>query len=218
MNKIALILGSGARVGQAVTTKFLSAGYKVATVSRSAKTTPSDRDDLVHISADLSDPKAVEPVFDVVQQKWGSPPLVVIYNAAQNQPITPNPLTASIDQFTSALNINTVSSYTAASIAYSRNNKVTFIYTGNALSSDTIVPNLTVLGVGKSASSHWVQTAAASTELRPATFYYCDQRDLQGGPCYTGLNGQAHADLYLKLAEQEEQGEPLVVFRAPLEK
>ncbi|WWC69067.1 uncharacterized protein I206_103003 [Kwoniella pini CBS 10737] len=211
MSKIALVLGSGPRVGQAVANKFHSAGYRVATVSRSART--CDSDDLVHLTADFTDTTSVEPIFDQVEKVWGKSPDVVVYNAYAFASTHAGPLSADIDELAKSLNGNTISPYLAAQIAHARNKSVTYIYTGNAL--NTLVdPNLTALGAGKSASAHWIQAAAKAEQLRPAKFYYCDQRTPEGDPCYTGLKGEAHADLYLKLAEEEEQGEPIVVFRA----
>ncbi|WWC60698.1 uncharacterized protein I303_103274 [Kwoniella dejecticola CBS 10117] len=211
MSKIALILGSGARIGQAVANKFSSAGYRVATVSRTPRT--YDKDTLVHLTADFNDPASIEPIFDQVEELWGKSPDVVVYNAYSFAFTPSGPLSAEIGELAKSLNGNTVSPYSAAQIAHARNGGVTFIYTGNAL--NTLVdPNLTTLGVGKSASAHWIQAAAKAEQLRPAKFYYCDQRTPEGKPCYTGLKGEAHADLYLRLAQEEEQGDPIVIFRA----
>ncbi|WVW82661.1 hypothetical protein I302_104672 [Kwoniella bestiolae CBS 10118] len=210
MSKIAVIFGSGARIGQASAKKFLSAGYKVATVSRTPQTTSDD--DLVHLTADLQDPSTIEPIFDQVQQRWGAPS-VVVYNAYGMYPTGGNPLSAPINEFTKTLSANTISAYAAASASYKRNNQVAFFYTGNALNT-TVMPTLVTLGVGKTASAHWIEAAAKSEQLRPARFYYIDQRNQAGAPAGNAVNGEAHADLFLKLAEQKEQGEPIVVFKA----
>ncbi len=37
-------------------------------------------------------------------------------------------------------------------------------------------------------------------------FYYADERKADGGPAGGAIDGQAHADLYLKLAEDKIQG------------
>ncbi|WVW82658.1 hypothetical protein I302_104669 [Kwoniella bestiolae CBS 10118] len=211
MSKIALIFGLGPRIGQPTATKFHHAGYKVATVARTPRTYTSD--DFIHVTADLNDPSSVKPIFDKVETQWGKAPDVVIYNAGSLVPTPTNPLNANMDEFVKSFNVNTMTPYCAASIAYAKNNKVTFILTGNAF--NTLVnPFFATQGVGKSASAHWIQAAAKAEALRPAKFYYCDQRTPEGKPCYTGLNGDAHADLYLKLAEEEEQGEPIVVLKA----
>ncbi|WWC89657.1 uncharacterized protein L201_004582 [Kwoniella dendrophila CBS 6074] len=211
MSKIALILGTGANIGKATAVKFRNAGYKVATVSRTPDNTKSDN--ALHLTADFADPTSIEPIFDQVQAYWGNAPNVVIYNAAATVKTADRAIEASITDFTRSLNVNTVSPYTAAGIAQSRDNTVTFIYTGNALNT-ILAPSLTLLGVGKTASAKWITEAAKDEKLRPSKFYYADQRRLDGSPCYTGLNGEAHADLFLKLAEQKEQGEPIIIFRA----
>ncbi|WRT67524.1 uncharacterized protein IL334_004496 [Kwoniella shivajii] len=210
MSEIALILGSGSRVGESTARKFLEAGFKVATVSRTPRASQSEKH--VHLTADLTNPASVDPVFNQLQQQWGVP-TVVIYNAYGGFVTDPNPLAAPLEEFAKTLNANTLSAYAAASIAYARNKGVTFIYTGNALNT-VLDPKLTTLGVGKAASCKWIQEAAAAQQLRPATFYYCDQRTPEGLPCYTGLSGEAHADLYLDLARREEQGDPVIIFRA----
>ncbi|WWD00981.1 hypothetical protein V866_007919 [Kwoniella sp. B9012] len=210
MSKIAIIFGSGARIGQASTNKFLSAGYKVVTVSRTPKNTSSE--DLTHLTADLSDPSSIEPIFDQVQRRWGAPSIVV-YNAASVFATGENPLSAPIDEFTKVINANTLSAYAAAAAGYKRNNNVAFFFTGNALNS-MVMTRLVTAGVGKAASAHWIEAAAKAEQLRPARFYYVDQRNPEGGPAMNAVNGEAHADLFLELAEQEEQGDPIVVFRA----
>ncbi|OCF56049.1 hypothetical protein L486_06806 [Kwoniella mangroviensis CBS 10435] len=211
MSKIAIIFGLGPRIGQPAATKFHNAGYKVATVARTPDT--STTDDFLHLTADLNDPSAVKPIFDKVESHWDQSPDVVIYNAGALVPTPTNPLSANMDDFVKSFNVNTFTPYSAASIAYERNHAVTCLLTGNAF--NTLVnPRFTTQGVGKSATAHWIQAAAKAEGLRPARFYYCDQRTPEGEPCYTGLKGDAHADLFLRLAEDPEQGEPIVVFRA----
>ncbi|WWC97819.1 hypothetical protein V866_004706 [Kwoniella sp. B9012] len=211
MSKIALILGCGKGIGTTIADSFHSAGYNVASVSRTPHTFPTQ--DRVHLVADFAIPDSIEPLFDQVEKRWGKAPDVVVYNAYANVLTRNDPLSASSKDFIAAFNINTTSPYSAAFIAHERNNNVRYIYTGNALN-NLVDPNITILGVGKSASAHWIQAAAKAKGLRPAQFYYCDQRKPDGSPCYTGLRGDAHAELYLKLAESKEQGEPNIVFRA----
>ena len=45
----------------------------------------------------------------------------------------------------------------------------------------------------------------AST-LIESRFYYGDQRKADGGPVYSEIDGDAHAKLYLELAEEKAQG------------
>ncbi|WVW79186.1 hypothetical protein I302_101152 [Kwoniella bestiolae CBS 10118] len=206
MSRIALILGCGKGIGTTIADGFHSAGYRVASVSRTPRSYASD--DRVHLTADFADPSSIEPLFEEVEKRWGNAPDVVIYNAYAGTPTRTNPLEVAPDAFVNNININTTSAYSAAFIAHKRNNNVKYIYTGNALN-NYIDPNITLLGVGKSASAHWIQAAA-----KAEGFYYCDQRRPDGSPCYTGLRGDAHGELYLKLAESREQGEPVIVFRA----
>ena len=97
----------------------------------------------------------------------------------------------------------------------------TFIYTGNILNT-AIIPPLLDLGVGKSATAHIIQSAAAaykdrgykyaqtsylvSNRLTACRFYYADQRQADGSPVYNAIDGDAHAELFLELAEGKVQG------------
>lgn len=74
---VALILGAGANVGQAVARAFAAEGYKIALVARSAKDTGSEG--YLHIRGDLSDPASVPGIFAQVKKELGAP-RVVIYN------------------------------------------------------------------------------------------------------------------------------------------
>ena len=83
---------------------------------------------------------------------------------------TPNapkdPFSLALNDFTRDLNINTTSPFVAAQqaalgfkelpVSASR----TFIYTGNALNTDLVIPPLVDLAVGKSASAAWIRAAA----------------------------------------------------------
>ncbi|WVW82659.1 hypothetical protein I302_104670 [Kwoniella bestiolae CBS 10118] len=210
MSKIALILGLGPHIGQPTADRLLSAGYKVATVSRTPRI--ASEEGTIHLTADFQDPSTVEPVFDQVQQKWGSPSLV-LYNAAAMCYTGENPLSAPIYEFINVFNVNTTSAYAAAALVYQRDHQVAFFYTGNALNSMIMLP-LATAGVGKAATAHWVQAAAKSEALRPARFYYLDERNQQGGPAGGGISGEAHANVIMKLAADPEQRDPLVLFQA----
>lgn len=43
-------------------------------------------------------------------------------------------------------------------------------------------------------------------------FYFADERQPDGGLSYKGVDGPAHAEMYLKLAEDPEQGPSLHTF------
>jgi NAD(P)-dependent dehydrogenase (short-subunit alcohol dehydrogenase family) len=82
---IALILGAGPNVGQAVARKFASNGYKVALAARSVKEAESS-DDQLNITTDLSKTEDVVSAFDKVKKTFGIPS-VVVYND-RSQPAT----------------------------------------------------------------------------------------------------------------------------------
>lgn len=134
---VALILGSGPRVGAAVAKKFASLGFTVATASRNgtgAKTTEG----FVSLKADLSDVSSVQTIFDAVKAKLKSAPSVVVYNGAALTPPRGDDLfSVPVKSLSADLNTNTVSVYAAAQRAVREwetlapNSKKVFIYTGN---------------------------------------------------------------------------------------
>lgn len=78
-NRIALILGSGAGVGSHVASRLRSEGYRVATMSRSAKDAENNGENELVLRADLANPTEVEKAFERVRGAWGEPS-VVVYN------------------------------------------------------------------------------------------------------------------------------------------
>lgn len=79
------------------------------------------------------------------------------------------------------------------------------------------------LGVGKSATAHIIESAAAAytdrgfkyvfsreiircARLIHCRFYYADERKPDGAPAYQDINGEAHGKHYLELAEGKSQG------------
>lgn len=81
MAKVALILGAGPNIGDAVATKFAANGYQIALAARSISTGMSDKTGFLGIQGDLSDPHVVRSVFRTTIQHFG-PPSVVVYNGA----------------------------------------------------------------------------------------------------------------------------------------
>ncbi|KAH8674685.1 hypothetical protein BGZ60DRAFT_404537 [Tricladium varicosporioides] len=207
---IALVLGAGSNIGGHVGKAFAAKGYKIALAARSLKEEESTAERL-HIQSDFSDPASVAKVFAKVKSHFGLPS-VVVYNAAAATANPPeNPLGLALEDFTRDLNINTTSAFTAAQqavLAFSElpeSASRTFIYTGNILNTTIIAPLLD-LGVGKSATAHIIQSAAAAYKDRGFKFYYADQRNADGSPAYSGIDGPAHGKLYTELAEGIEQG------------
>ena len=144
--------------------------------------------------------------------------------------MTPNPpndpLSLQLAEFNKDFNINTVSAFVAAQQAATGFAQLpdsaakTFIYTGNILNT-AIIPPLLDLGVGKAAMAHIIQSAAAAYKDRGYKyvksffscrrltffrFYYGDQRKADGAAVYNAIDGDAHAKLYLNLAEGKVQG------------
>ena len=76
--RVALILGAGPNIGEAVATKFALNGYKVALVGRSMDGRHSTASHL-RVSGDLSRPENVETIFTQVKETLGIPS-VVVYN------------------------------------------------------------------------------------------------------------------------------------------
>ncbi|KAL4778428.1 putative short-chain dehydrogenase [Aspergillus varians] len=214
-NTVVLILGSGPNIGQHVARAFAAKGYKVALTSR--KPTENTSTDGIHIQSDLSDPDSVAGVFAKVKESLGIPS-VVVYNAASGTSNkATNPLSISEADFTRDLNVNTISAFVAAqqaAIGFAElpdSASKTFIYTGNILNT-AIIPPLLSLGVGKSATAHVIQSAAAAYDDRGFKFYYADERKPDGAPAYSSVDGEAHGKFYVELAGGKAQGPWLQTF------
>ncbi|KAJ5893613.1 short-chain dehydrogenase [Penicillium taxi] len=207
---VILILGSGPNVGHHVAQAFASKGYKVAIASRSLKEEDSSADQ-IHISADLSDPHSVKDIFSKVKASLGLPS-VVVYNAAAVTLNPPeDPLSLPLADFSRDFNINTTSAFSAAQQAVlsfeqlPKDSPKTFIYTGNMLNLTTFA-RLLDLGVGKSAMAHVIQSAATAYSTKGFKFYYADERKADGSPALNEINGEAHGQFYVELAEHKSQG------------
>ncbi|MCJ1339264.1 hypothetical protein MMC09_004553 [Bachmanniomyces sp. S44760] len=205
---VILILGSGPNIGRHVAQAFSAKGYKVALASRRLK--EESTTDQVSISSDLSDPDAVIGVFAKVKASLGLPS-VVIYNAgAATRGDAKTPLSLPLADFTRDLNINTVSAFVAAQQAVLGFDQLpdsasrTFIYTGNILNTTTMA-SLMDLGVGKSATAHIIESAATAYKDQGFKFYYGDERKADGSAAFS-VNGEAHGELYVQLAEGKSQG------------
>ena len=120
--------------------------------------------------------------------------------------------------FSKDITVNTTSLYAAIHEALKSFQNLgtgtygTFIYTGNALNTGIIAPQLLPLGTGKIAGSYLIQTAAEVYGSKGSRFYFTDERSRDGSPIGEKLNGDAHADLYLYLATVPEQKPWLQTF------
>ncbi|KAK8040752.1 hypothetical protein PG994_013759 [Apiospora phragmitis] len=225
---VALILGQGANVGKSVAGAFAKKGYKIALVARSLKEENSTASEL-HIKGDLADPESVTAIFGKVKTKFG-PPSVVVYNgrwclvsyalcsadwcaaaSAWTRIDKSNPFALPLEDFNRDFAINTTSAFMAAKHAALAFDELpasaarTFIYTGNCTN---VMPMGALFhsGMGKSAAAHMIQIAAEAYKDKGFKFYYADERKPDGTPMYGAINGDAHADYYMELAEEAAQG------------
>ncbi|WWD21243.1 hypothetical protein CI109_105727 [Kwoniella shandongensis] len=205
---ILLIFGAGPNSGQSVSRAFLNRGYKVALAARSVKESDNTKDQY-HYPSDLTDPNSVVKAFERVNKDLGIPN-VVVYNAgALTRTSAEDPLAISISDFNSTFNVNTVSVLVAAQQAILGFSKLpkeaskTFIYTGNILNEVTMA-QLFDGGVGKAATAHMIEIAAGAYKDKGYKFYYADERKPDGSAIFR-VNGDAHADQFLQLAEAKEQ-------------
>ncbi|KAF1978055.1 hypothetical protein BU23DRAFT_577544 [Bimuria novae-zelandiae CBS 107.79] len=221
-HKVLFFLGAGRNVGAASVALFKSQGYKITSVARTIKPNVGMYSDM-HLTADFSDPQAVEKIFEKVEQNLGVPN-VVVYNP-YSWSIGPepwNPISAPLADFQKDLAINTVSAYAATRAAVSAFDKLpsdakqTFIYTGNAGNTNTI-PEFLELGIGKSSTWFLIQALAAAPSFasKGCHFYYVDEHTPLGKAMHY-ISGPGHAEFFLHLSESQEQEEPLASFRAVL--
>jgi len=207
---VALILGAGSNIGHHVAAAFAAKGYKIVLAARSLKEEDSTPNQL-NIKSDFSDPDSVVKAFAKVKSELGLPSVVVYNTAAVTKNEPQNPLGLALKDFSRDLDINTTSAFVAAQqavlafAALPESASRTFIYTGNALNTTT-VPMFLDLGVGKSATAHIIQSAAAAYRDKGFKFYYADERNADGSPAYSAIDGPAHGKLYTELAEDAVQG------------
>ncbi|SPO06577.1 uncharacterized protein DNG_09267 [Cephalotrichum gorgonifer] len=206
---IVLILGAGSNVGQHVADAFRSKGYRIALAARSVKESDNTAEQ-VYLPSDFSDPNSIVNAFSKLKSSLGVPS-VVVYNASAGKANPPNsPLSATLADFTQALNINTTSAFVAAQqavLAFEQlpaSAPTTFIFTGNVLNTTILAP-LMLGGVGKSATAHMIQSAAAAYADKGYKFYYADERKADGQAAYS-IDGAAHGEQYVALAEGKSQG------------
>ncbi|KAE9375391.1 putative short-chain dehydrogenase [Stipitochalara longipes BDJ] len=207
---VILILGAGANVGQHVAKSFASKGYKVALAARRAKEAENTADQ-VNIPSDFTDPNSIINAFSKVKALLGAPSVVVYNAAAVTLNDANNPLSLPLADFTRDFTVNTTSAFVAAQQAVLAFEQLpefaskTFIYTGN-ITNEISLPRLFDSGVGKSATAHIIQSAAAAYKDKGFKFYYGDERKADGSAVYRDIDGEAHGKFYLELAEGKEQG------------
>jgi len=166
---VALVLGAGPNLGASIVTSLTKLGYRIATASRNGTGAIDPSTGTLSLRADFATPSSIPPLFSEIKQNFSTSPSVVIYNAANltPPPDSSNPLSIPTSDFEKDLNINTVSAYVAAQETIrgweelgKEGGKKTFVFTGNLLNQKVMpVPVFVTLGVGKSASAHWVGLA-----------------------------------------------------------
>ncbi|KAK6067512.1 short-chain dehydrogenase [Seiridium cupressi] len=212
---VVLILGAGPNIGQAVARTFVAKGFKVAIAARSLNEADST-DKQLNITSDFANSDDVVSAFKKVHKVFGIPS-VVVYNVSASTLTPPqDPFTLPLAAFNRDVTINVTSAFVAAQQAASGFAQLpasasrTFIYTGNILNT-AILPAFIDQGIGKSAGAHMIWAASAAYQDRGFKFYYGDERKADGSAKYR-VDGEAHADLYWKLAEEKKQGPWLQTF------
>ncbi|EXJ92922.1 hypothetical protein A1O3_01478 [Capronia epimyces CBS 606.96] len=212
---VILILGAGPNIGHAVARTFASRGYKVALAARSLNEADST-DNQLNIPSDFSNSDDVVKAFDKVKKVFGIPS-VVVYNVSASTLTPPkDPFALPLAAFNRDVAINITSAFVAAQQAASGFAQLpssasrTFIYTGNILNV-AILPSFLSQGMGKSAGAHMIWAASAAYQDRGYKWYYGDERKADGTAIYR-VNGDEHAKLYWKLAEDKTQGPWLQTF------
>ncbi|KXH58293.1 short-chain dehydrogenase/reductase SDR, partial [Colletotrichum salicis] len=198
---ILLILGAGRNIAAGVASRFSTAGYAIALVSRSfppeggpSATTDPETGHL-RIRADLVDPAQVVSAFAETRRHFGGrAPRVVVYNAAtvSSPPDADNMFSLSREAYERDGTVMNTSAWVAAGEAVKGWNeagvgdgeeeaeakKGRFIYTGNFLN-ETILPlaEYVTLGVGKNAAWYWVNVADGLYKASKGwRFFYADER------------------------------------------
>ncbi|KAK4031884.1 hypothetical protein C8A01DRAFT_41682 [Parachaetomium inaequale] len=212
---VALILGAGPNVGEAVARLFASKGYKIGLAARSVKEADST-DNQLNIPSDFTKTDDVVSAFAKVKERFGIPS-VVVYNVSAVSFTPPdNPFALSLADLNRDTTVNIYSAFVAAQQAVSGFAQLpasaarTFIYTGNVLNV-SVLPRFLSQGIGKSGAAHMIWAAADAYKDCGYKFYYADERKPDGSPKYR-IDGDAHANLYWELADGKTQGPWLQTF------
>lgn len=216
-SNIAIVFGSGARVGSSVAKKFLSHNYKVVTVSRSDLTFEEFPKNHFHVNGDLADFNIVPLVFNKTREVFGEP-RVIVYNAAAASIITQTPddflsITPQILEGDQTINVTSAFSAIQESIKTFEKTPATekpktFIYTGN-IQNIKPVSFITTVGIGKCGAFSALGVADQLFGAKGYRFYYADERVASGEPASMGLSGEAAAEFYFDLAENGNKDIPI---------
>jgi NAD(P)-dependent dehydrogenase (short-subunit alcohol dehydrogenase family) len=212
-SRVLVVFGYGSRVSTCIVDFFLSKGYQVATVSRSAHPELSGKTE--HITADLGDVNSIDFVFDQVTSKLGAVNTVV-YNAftlAYNN--QKNPFEAPVSYLQHSQNVGVNSAYRAAQLLLESKAPASqkhFIYSGNMLHR-TPQPVALGLGLEKAAAVHMIGIGAKAYGNNGGPFfYYAWEQNADGTSPADNVNGDAYAQIYWDLVQLDKQSHYDVLF------
>ncbi|KAK5687647.1 hypothetical protein LTS10_001787 [Elasticomyces elasticus] len=112
MARVALILGAGPNLGQAIAAKFAANDYRVAVAARRVSDGASKETGFFGMKANLSDPQTVRQVFQTTTKELG-PPNAVVYNERFTTP-PDDPLSATVEQIEASRKAGVDSAFVAA--------------------------------------------------------------------------------------------------------
>ncbi|KAK7705131.1 hypothetical protein SLS57_010153 [Botryosphaeria dothidea] len=188
---VLLILGAGPNIGQNTADAFAAKSYKVALVSRGKEDGWGPNGEL-DIQGDLSDPETIPRVFNKVKSEFGHPSVVIYNGAARTVLPGDDPLQDfQLESFSNEMNVNVTSGALAAHRAVlgfkelPADTPKVFFFTGNKLPVLSL-PQVLWFGMGN--------------------FYFTDERTEDGKPAMMARSGPAHAEVYVRLTEEREQG------------
>lgn len=78
------------------------------------------------------------------------------------------------------------------------------LHTGNMLNRAS-KPDVVVFGMCKSAAAHMIWGLSVAYEPQGFKFYFVDERQAEGGPTIP-VSGESAAEMYVQLAEYQNQG------------
>jgi len=206
---VAFVLGAGSNVGQAVGRMFLSQGYKLALGSRSTESHKDDKADVLKVKLDVTDAASIQAAFKEVEEEFGAPPSVVVYNPGgfTPVPVKDDPLSVAADRFAHHMLYGT-HVFDAAQLALKGFRALapgpkTFIATGNispfmepSIGFVTIQPQKAIAAL----LVHLFHNAYAGEDVR---FYYASEVQ-PDGDWVRRVNAEGHAIAYKQLLETKE--------------
>lgn len=169
--RLALVVGAGPGIGQAVGRRFGREGFRVVLASRRPKrvariaaTLAKEDIDAIPLSVDVSDLAALHDALKGVALEYGDPE-VLVYNAAHGPAVKPTNIEP--DALVDSLCVNVVGALVSAQVVVEHmrgHSRGTVLFTGegHALSPH---PEAAVLGMGKAALRNL--TFSLAQELEP---------------------------------------------------